>query len=435
MTTKKKSIRVYVTRGCMAILVTMAMLFVGCDNDSNGSEPVVCGDGVCEGNEDNLTCPDDCFCGNEVCEEDETAESCPEDCAACGDGECQESVEDCITCPEDCGECPVCGDDVIEGEEECDGDNLGGETCESQGFFGGELQCTDGCLFDTSACLETSCGDGNCDTYEGETCSSCPEDCPCGEAYCVDFITCIYECTDMECAEDCHLSGCAEAQENSGLILICIQDSCSSECDDPSADGCHTCTVTNCGAYLASCYQSVCPGTCGDGVCDGDEDHTNCPEDCSECGNDICESDETIDSCPNDCAEGCGDGYCDVNETCDSCPHDCGTCPITCGDGNCDPALGESCATCPSDCECGTATCSEVFECLNTCGQDQACVNTCFESGCYDAQLQAQAVYNCMLTNCTIECGADPNSQACTQCIGVNCGTEAQACYMGTCEN
>lgn len=449
----KKASAPLIWTGVLILGATLGLL--GCDNNSSGSSPFVCGDGVCNGNEDGTTCPEDCYCGNDVCEEDETPTDCSEDCAVCGDGECHEPAEDCGTCAEDCGECAVCGNGLIEGDEECDATDLGGQTCADAGFSGGDLACTEECLLDTTSCFNTecgngicedgedstncpddcaeSCGDGMCEALEGETCGNCPNDCTCGESYCQDFLTCVYECTDMACAESCHEDGCLEAQDNSVLILGCIEENCSTECVDPSAEGCHTCTVTNCGAFLASCYQSVCPGTCGDGVCDGNEDHATCPEDCSECGNDICEADETAGSCPDDCLVGCGDDTCDETETCESCPADCGSCPMTCGDGDCDPVMGESCATCPADCTCGTATCSEILDCLNNCGQDQTCVNSCFETGCYEAQQQAQAFYSCMLTNCAAECGTDPEGQTCMQCMAIACGAEAQACYNGTC--
>src|SRR5690625_171121 len=74
---------------------------------------------------------------------------------------------------------------------------------------------------------------------------------------------------------------------------------------------------------------------CGDGVCDADEDHNSCPEDCDEstggtCGDGVCDDDETIDSCPEDCDDGgdggvCGDGVCDDDENADTCPEDCET--------------------------------------------------------------------------------------------------------------
>ncbi len=53
---------------------------------------------------------------------------------------------------------PVCGNGVIETGEVCDGSNLGGETCVSQGFSGGTLACNGSCTgFDTSGCTSGGC--------------------------------------------------------------------------------------------------------------------------------------------------------------------------------------------------------------------------------------------------------------------------------------
>lgn len=47
----------------------------------------------------------------------------------------------------------TCGDGVREGEEECDGADLGGSTCAAiPGFVGGTLACAESCTFDVSAC-------------------------------------------------------------------------------------------------------------------------------------------------------------------------------------------------------------------------------------------------------------------------------------------
>ena len=45
-----------------------------------------------------------------------------------------------------------CGDGVIQNNEQCDGANLGGQTCVSQGFFGGILHCNPNCTFNVLAC-------------------------------------------------------------------------------------------------------------------------------------------------------------------------------------------------------------------------------------------------------------------------------------------
>ncbi len=70
----------------------------------------VCGDGVCEGTEDMISCPLDCvvqpICGNGICEAGENYLTCPMDCQLppgqiCGDGVC-EGTEDMLSCPKDC---------------------------------------------------------------------------------------------------------------------------------------------------------------------------------------------------------------------------------------------------------------------------------------------------------------------------------------------
>ena len=47
---------------------------------------------------------------------------------------------------------PVCGNGNQETGEECDGSDLGGQTCQGLGFDGGSLACDGSCSFDTSSC-------------------------------------------------------------------------------------------------------------------------------------------------------------------------------------------------------------------------------------------------------------------------------------------
>ncbi len=56
------------------------------------------------------------------------------------------------------GPTPMCGDGLLDPDEACDGAELGGETCATQGFDDGTLACDGGCAFDTSGC--NLCGDG-----------------------------------------------------------------------------------------------------------------------------------------------------------------------------------------------------------------------------------------------------------------------------------
>ena len=78
------------------------------------------------------------------------------------------------------GSGPDCGNDIIEGDEACDGANLAGEDCEDFGYSNpGGLGCND-CEFDTSGCtpvcdgnLEPGepCDDGNDNPFDG--CDEC----------------------------------------------------------------------------------------------------------------------------------------------------------------------------------------------------------------------------------------------------------------------
>lgn len=46
----------------------------------------------------------------------------------------------------------ICGNEIIEGGEDCEGENLNGQTCESLGFGPGTLSCDIACSFDTYGC-------------------------------------------------------------------------------------------------------------------------------------------------------------------------------------------------------------------------------------------------------------------------------------------
>jgi hypothetical protein len=68
----------------------------------------------------------------------------------------------CDACAFDTSACInfACGNAMIEGKEICDGADLGGADCISEGFpLGGELGCTKNCGdFDTSGCILSVCG-------------------------------------------------------------------------------------------------------------------------------------------------------------------------------------------------------------------------------------------------------------------------------------
>jgi hypothetical protein len=55
---------------------------------------------------------------------------------------------------------PICGNNIQETGEQCDGSDLGGASCVSQGFSGGTLSCDAVCVFNTSSCTSGGGGGG-----------------------------------------------------------------------------------------------------------------------------------------------------------------------------------------------------------------------------------------------------------------------------------
>src|SRR5262249_8363095 len=88
-----------------------------------------------------------------------------------GHGSCPTPTDVCVpagapgacTCQDTCG--TVAG---IQPGEDCDGADLGGQTCASLGFLGGTLACGADCTFDTAQCMAAVCGNGAVET--GEAC-------------------------------------------------------------------------------------------------------------------------------------------------------------------------------------------------------------------------------------------------------------------------
>ncbi len=78
---------------------------------------------------------------------------------------------------------PVCGDGVMEGDEECDTDDFGGQFCSDANplFVGGYLYCLPDCVIDVAHCELPLCGDnvaeGNeeCDGYDMGSQAACTD--------------------------------------------------------------------------------------------------------------------------------------------------------------------------------------------------------------------------------------------------------------------
>ncbi len=97
--------------------------------------------------------------------------------------------------------CQECGNGQVEGDEPCDGPDLGGQSCQGLGYTGGSLSCRPWCEIDTTACTAAYCGDG---VREGS--EVCDGD-DLGGATCGDFG---YPGGSVACSGTCELdlSGC-----------------------------------------------------------------------------------------------------------------------------------------------------------------------------------------------------------------------------------
>ena len=137
---------------------------------------------------------------------------------------------------------PVCGDGILEDDEPCDGELLGGASCQMGGFLSGTLTCRADCTFDTSDCSMT-CGDGVADEYDvcdgtdlrGTTCIdmgyrggtlACTSDCTYDETPCIPAPCGDGEALDGEHCDGADLRGqtCADRGFFGGGTLACHTD-------------------------------------------------------------------------------------------------------------------------------------------------------------------------------------------------------------------
>ena len=258
---------------------------------------------------------------------------------SCGDGTCS-GTEDPCSCPSDCGSPPSsetsCSDGV---DNDCDdlvdcddADCTGSADCVCD--FDGTCELGEDCLNCANDCISGSggatCGNGICEAGDGEDCTSCPSDCaglttgkPSGR-YCCGSDT---PCSDSRCT-------------SGGL-----------QCTDSSSGSASYC--------------------CGDGICEGAEDSSNCALDCGSAGY-------------------CGDGTCDPGEDECSCSSDCGF-PPSSEAGLCTDGIDNDC---DGSADCADADCDTDPACTTTCaGYDEPCV---VDDDC-----------------CSLNCGGPPGRRTC----------------------
>jgi hypothetical protein len=213
-----------------------------------------------------------------------------------------------------------CGNGVLDTGEQCDGDKLNGQSCETLDLGHGELKCTDICKFDPSEC-ERQCIDYDQDNHDAHDTVTCPTG-------------------DDHCDDDEHnwtASGCSSCVDNDldGRGAGC---DLGSDCDDNNDivwTGCAGCEDNDSDGHDA--YDAVtCPT--GDDHCD-DYEHNWTASGCSSCvdndqdgrgaGCDLgSDCDDNNDTVWTGCA-GCEDNDSDSHDA-----YDAVTCPT--GDDHCD---------------------------------------------------------------------------------------------------
>lgn len=331
----------------------------------------------------------------------------------------------------------VCGDAVRTGTEVCDGRDLGGASCVTEGFDGGTLTCDDSCSgLVTTACITLPtdvCGDGRrtgpeiCDAGDlgGATCVS--------RGYTAGTLLCGGDCTfdEVFCNQcgDGLISG-SEACEGSDLGGA----TCASE---GYASG--TLTCTGCGLDTSGC--TLCGNDTRDGseTCDGsDLGGTTCEMLGFTGGTLGCLSGCLFDvsGCVGTVVDVCGDGVATGSEVCDNSDLNGGSCSSL---GFVDGAL-----TCGSDCTFETASCSRcgdgVLDPEESCDGSVPVELTCSTEGFAAGTLGCSATCELDVTACTL-CGngaidtgevCDGDDFGTTSCGSLGLGEGSLAC-LATC--
>jgi hypothetical protein len=182
-----------------------------------------------------------------------------------------------------CSQPPVCGNGVIETGEQCDGSALGGATCASigMGFTGGTLTCSPNCTYNTSACVSQTCGNNVIEGTEvcdgtalgGHTCAD--------QGFLSGTLACGSNCLAFDTA------GCDNCVANGGCPSgfacdgVCAT-SCTSVANCQSVGGSHVCEQTS----VAKLCQDACPCASGYSCHNGARCAKNCAmdADCSTVG-------------------------------------------------------------------------------------------------------------------------------------------------------
>jgi len=283
-----------------------------------------------------VTCGNGALDDGEDCDGDELDEQdCESQGFGGGDLAC---ADDCTFDTSGCTKAPACGNDVIDGKDVCDGTDLGGEDCTTQGFGGGTLACLDDCTgFDTEACTDPP--DSNC-------CVGNPGVMGCDDAVCEAQICALDAyCCDTEWDDIC-AAAANGADGNGNECAICPVPVCGNDaiefgelCDGADLSG-EDCTTQG---FMSG--NLACAGDCLG------YDTTGCMDPVQDC----CTAQTGLTGCADPVCEAaiCGfDAYCCDTEWDQICADEAAAEPACAGTGMCPPpgvcgdgaiGVGEAC--------------------------------------------------------------------------------------------
>jgi len=167
----------------------------------------------------------------------------------------------------------VCGNGVARGEEECDGGDLRGATCQALGFDRGTLRCTGRCIYyvvdcsDNPSCTEQLCPDGAC-VPRGSDCCGGGRYCRAG-SLCVGSGKCCPVAVPQLCGTSCvaaETECCGGYYCDPGFVCASGGGCCPEGLPQPCPDS--TCTIAG---YVCCGGGTSCPpgqACTQDGTCE-----------------------------------------------------------------------------------------------------------------------------------------------------------------------